>query len=54
MHIPVTIVVNKHVEDSEKSNKKWVEPVNLSFTILNIRLKFLEFLSVNYFWSHTK
>jgi hypothetical protein len=43
----MTIVISKHVEDSERFDKEQVEHVNLSFTILNCRLKFLEFLSSN-------
>jgi len=43
----MTIVVSKPVEDSERFDKEQVEHVNPSFTILDSRLKFLEFLSTN-------
>jgi hypothetical protein len=40
----MTIVVSKHLEDSERFDKEQVELVNPSFTILDSRLEFLEFL----------
>jgi hypothetical protein len=40
----MTIVVNKHVEDSERFDKEQVKHVNPSFTILDSRLESLEFL----------
>jgi hypothetical protein len=40
----MTIIVNKHVEDSERFDKEQVEPVNPSFTALDNRLESLEFL----------
>jgi hypothetical protein len=43
----VTIVVNQYVEGNEISNKKQDELVNPSFTLLDNRLKSLEFLSIS-------
>jgi hypothetical protein len=43
----MTTVFNQPVEGSERSNKKHDELVNLSFTILDSRLKYLEFMSIN-------
>jgi hypothetical protein len=43
----VTIIVSQHVEGHERSNKKQVELVNLSFTILNNILEYLELLSIS-------
>ncbi len=43
----MTIVFNQLVEGSERSDKKHDELVNPSFTILNSRLKYLEFISIN-------
>jgi hypothetical protein len=45
IHIPVTIIVNQPVEGSGRSNKKQDELVNPTYTILDSRLKYLEFLS---------
>jgi hypothetical protein len=41
----VTMVVSQPIEGSERFNKKHVELVNPSFTILDNRLESLEFLS---------
>jgi hypothetical protein len=43
----VTIVVSQFVEGSERSDKKQDEYVNPSFTILESRLKSLEFISIS-------
>jgi hypothetical protein len=45
--IPINIVVNKLVEDNERSDKEQIEPINPSFIVLDIRLESLEFLSTN-------
>jgi hypothetical protein len=47
LHLPITIVVSKPMEDNEKSNKEYVELVNTSFTILDNGLESLEFLFVS-------
>jgi hypothetical protein len=43
-HVPFTIVVSKLVENSKRFDKEHVEPINLSFTILDNISKSLEFL----------
>jgi hypothetical protein len=43
-HVPFTIVVSKLVENSKRFDKKHVEPINPSFTILDNISKSLEFL----------
>jgi hypothetical protein len=41
----VTIIVNELVEGNERSDKEQIELVNPSFTILDNRFKYLEFIS---------
>jgi hypothetical protein len=43
----MTTIVDQPMEGSERSDKKQNEPMNILFTILNSRLKFLEFISTN-------
>jgi hypothetical protein len=43
----MTTIVDQPMESSERSDKKQNEPMNLLFTILNSRLKSLEFISTS-------
>jgi hypothetical protein len=45
IHIPMTTNVNQSVEGCGRSDKKHVEHVNISFTILDNRLESSKFLS---------
>jgi hypothetical protein len=45
--VSVTTIVNQTVEGNERFDKKQNEPINLSFSILDSRLEFLEFISIN-------
>ncbi len=45
IHVPMTIIINQLMESSERSDNELVEPINLSFTILDRKLYSLEFIS---------
>jgi hypothetical protein len=47
IHVLLTTIITQLVEGNEKSNKEHVELVNPSFAILDSRLEFLEFISIN-------
>jgi hypothetical protein len=47
IHVSMTTIVNQPMEGSERFNEKHDEPINPSFTILDSRLKSLEFISTS-------
>jgi hypothetical protein len=49
IHVQVATITNEPMKGSERSTKEWAKHVDLSFNILNSRIKCLEFLPTSLF-----